>query len=72
MVIFGYPKAKLHDLEDEVKRIKVDLELLSDKYKTLKGYVYAKKVHLEEENGSQPECNPLLPPYTGGIHLGNL
>lgn len=52
MVIFGYDKEAIRDLQAEIKALKADIDILSSRIQSLKGYVYAKKIRLEEE---QPE-----------------
>jgi hypothetical protein len=49
MVLFGYGKEKIYELQAEIKSCKADIVLLEDKIKSLKGYVYAKKIHIDEE-----------------------
>lgn len=64
MVIFGYSKEKIEDLESQIRRLKADLEILHDRFMTLKGYVYAKKVHIEPEKTQEEQenlNNPILP-----------
>lgn len=60
MVIFGYNKDMIRDLQAEIKLLKQDIECLSDKIKSLKGYVYAKKIQITEQE--EQNLNTQLPP----------
>ena len=52
-------KEDIRDLKAEIKLIKIDIDNLTTSFKSLKGYIYAKKIHLKEEK--QEDLNNSLP-----------
>jgi len=42
-------------LESEIKALKQEINRLSDDFKRFKGYVYNKKIHIEEEEKNKQE-----------------
>ena len=49
MGIFTNRNPKIEQLESEIRALKSDLDRLNDRFMSLKGYVYNKKIHLDEE-----------------------
>lgn len=47
-------------LESEIKALKAEINRLNDDFKRFKGYVYNKKIHIDEQEGQKQE---VLIPY---------
>lgn len=48
MVLFGYGKESIRELKAEIDALKREIEITNDRIKSLKGYVYAKKIRLPD------------------------
>lgn len=57
-------------LESQIKALKEDLERLRDDFKRFKGYVYNKKIHMDQED--QIRDQEVLIPATIGAYDGKL
>lgn len=42
-------------LETQIKALKAEIDRLNDDFKRFKGYVYNKKIHIDQEESNKPE-----------------